>query len=81
MNLSQAVIYMARAAKSRDVCNAYQNAKACIKNHHGPMPSVPLHLCNAPTKLMQNLGYGKGYDHTDTSLCYLPPELKGMDFF
>lgn len=56
MNLAQCVVYLARAPKSNEVYRALQAAKSCVKNHQGALPSVPLHLRNAPTKLMQSLG-------------------------
>jgi putative ATPase len=57
--LAQAVIYLACAAKSNAVYVAYGAARAFIAED-GSRP-VPLHLRNAPTKLMKNLGYGKDY--------------------
>lgn len=84
--LAQCVVYLARAPKSIEVYSAYNNVKACLKNHKGPLPPVPLHLRNAPTKLMKGLGYGQGYKYNP--MCkgpveqdYLPEELKGLNFF
>ncbi len=57
--LSQAVVYMACAAKSNAVYMAYKAASEDIKQH-GSL-EVPVHLRNAPTKLMKELGYGKEY--------------------
>jgi len=57
--LAQAVIYMACAAKSNAVYVAYGAARAFIAEDGSR--SVPLHLRNAPTRLMKNLGYGKDY--------------------
>jgi putative ATPase len=57
--LAQAVIYMACAAKSNSVYVAWNRARAFVQAH-GSAP-VPMHLRNAPTKLMKGLGYGKGY--------------------
>jgi len=57
--LAQAVIYMACAAKSNSVYVAWNRARAFVQQH-GSAP-VPMHLRNAPTKLMKGLGYGKGY--------------------
>jgi putative ATPase len=57
--LAEAVIYLACAAKSNAVYAAYNAARAFIAND-GSRP-VPLHLRNAPTRLMKNLGYGKDY--------------------
>jgi putative ATPase len=57
--LAQAAIYLACAAKSNAVYAAYGAARAFIAED-GSRP-VPLHLRNAPTRLMKNLGYGKDY--------------------
>ena len=57
--LAQAVVYLACAAKSNAVYNAYNQAKAYAQQH-GSAP-VPIHLRNAPTKLMKQLGHGKAY--------------------
>ena len=59
--LAQATTYLARAAKSIEVYEAYGKAKQLVKTWTGPQPEVPIHLRNAPTKMMKNLGYGKGY--------------------
>lgn len=59
LTLAQAVIYMACAAKSNAVYLAYNKAQADVQSH-GSLP-VPLHLRNAPTKLMRELKYGKHY--------------------
>ncbi|XP_067911394.1 ATPase WRNIP1 [Heterodontus francisci] len=61
--LAQCVTYLARAPKSVEVYMAYEAVKESLRNHKGPLPSVPLHLRNAPTKLMKDLGYGKGYKY------------------
>ncbi|XP_037644452.1 ATPase WRNIP1 [Sebastes umbrosus] len=84
--LAQCVVYLARAPKSVDIYKAYNNVKACLRNHKGPLPSVPLHLRNAPTKLMKQLGYAKGYKYNPAfngpvEQNYLPDELQGIDFF
>ncbi|HEU4645143.1 MAG TPA: replication-associated recombination protein A [Burkholderiales bacterium] len=57
--LAEAVLYLACAAKSNAVYNAYNAARAFVQED-GTRP-VPLHIRNAPTKLMKNLGYGKDY--------------------
>ncbi|XP_042662764.1 ATPase WRNIP1 [Tyto alba] len=84
--LAQCVVYFARAPKSIAVYRAYNNVKECLRTHTGPLPPVPLHLRNAPTRLMKNLGYGKGYKYNPmykepVEQDYLPEELKGTDFF
>ena len=86
VNLAQAVVYMARAPKSIEVCKAYSQAKASVKGHKGPLPSVPLHLRNAPTRLMKDLGYSKGYKYNPdyrepVDQQYMPEGLEGMNFF
>ncbi len=57
--LAQAAIYLACAAKSNASYLAYNQARALIRG--GPSRPVPEHLRNAPTKLMQELGYGRAY--------------------
>lgn len=57
--LAQAVIYLAVSAKSNAGYNAYNQARAFIKQ--SPAYAVPVHLRNAPTDLMKKLGYGKTY--------------------
>ena len=57
--LGQAVIYLAVAAKSNAGYNAYNQAKAFVKGDKSR--EVPVHLRNAPTKLMKELGYGHEY--------------------
>jgi putative ATPase len=59
--LAQAVVYLALAPKSNAVYKAYGEVLADIESR--PAEPVPLHLRNAPTKLMQELDYGKGYQY------------------
>ncbi|XP_065523549.1 ATPase WRNIP1 [Lathamus discolor] len=84
--LAQCVVYFARAPKSIEVYRAYNKVKEHLRMHTGPLPPVPLHLRNAPTMLMENLGYGKGCKYNPAykepvEQDYLPEELKGTDFF
>nr|XP_046265243.1 ATPase WRNIP1 [Scatophagus argus] len=84
--LAQCAVYLARAPKCVDIYKAYANVKACLRNHKGPLPPVPLHLRNAPTKLMKQLGYSKGYKYNPAfsgpvEQEYLPEELQGINFF
>lgn len=84
--LAQCAVYLARAPKSVDVYMAYASVKACLRNHKGPLPPVPLHLRNAPTRLMKQLGYAKDYKYNpafsgDVEQEYLPEELRGTNFF
>jgi len=59
--LAQTVIYLASAPKSNAVYIALGAAKRAAQEHGSLMP--PAHILNAPTKLMKNLGYGKGYEY------------------
>lgn len=77
--LAQTVVYMAKCPKSNELYTAYNQA-ARDAREHGNL-SVPLHLRNAPTKLMQDIGYGKGYKYSPEhdykeEQEYLPDELK-----
>ena len=81
--LAQAVVYLSKCKKSNDLYVAYEKAAADVKKY-GNLP-VPLHLRNAPTELMKNLGYGKDYKYSPNynykeEQEYLPPELKGKKY-
>jgi putative ATPase len=85
VNLAQAVVYMAKSKKSNKLYEAYLKVQQDIRNY--PNEPVPLHLRNAPTKLMKNLNYGKGYKHTphfknreEAQQEYLPKKLKGKKY-
>ena len=82
VNLAHCVIYLAKSAKSISAYVAYQRAQAEVEDS-GNLP-VPLHLRNAPTKLMKDLDYGKGYKYTpledDSKQEYLPDQIKGKKF-
>lgn len=84
--LAQAVVYLAIAAKSNAVYSAFKTAMADIRS----MPSyeVPLHLRNAPTKLMKELDYGKDYRYAHNEdqgyaagESYLPEELNDKQYY
>ncbi|MBX4205514.1 MAG: replication-associated recombination protein A [Candidatus Doudnabacteria bacterium] len=78
INLSHGVAYLALADKSRESYDAYNEAIADVKDT-GNLP-IPLMIRNAPTKLMKNLGYHKGYElYTKEDL--LPDKLKGKKYF
>lgn len=82
--IAQLVVYLARAPKSTESYIAFKKCKELIKNYKGVLPGVPLHLRNAPTKLMTDLGYGEGYNrlHKDQSgLNYMPESMEDVDFF
>jgi len=83
--LSQCAIYLASSAKSNSATVAIGEAMSAVKEH-GDLP-VPLHIRNAPTKLMKNLGYGKDYQYSHSyegnfsEQEYLPNELSGTKFY
>ncbi|KAL1491088.1 hypothetical protein ABEB36_011738 [Hypothenemus hampei] len=77
--LAQCAIYLARAPKSREADSALAKAKSLIKEHKGPQPSVPMHIRNAPTKLMKELGYGRLEEGQTAG--FMPPQYKDVNFF
>jgi len=77
-NLAQGVAYMALAPKDRTAGDAYFTALEDVKSQ-GNLP-IPLNLRNAPTKLMKELGYGKGYEMYSTD-DLLPEALKGRKYY
>jgi putative ATPase len=90
INLSQCACYLACSAKSNATYMALANAEMAIKRT-GDLP-VPLHIRNAPTKLMKNMGYGDGYKYAHdynggaalggfAEQEYLPQGLEGTKFY
>ncbi len=83
--LAQCATYLAGAPKSNAAYAGIDSALEFVKST--PNFSVPLHLRNAPTKMMKNLGYGKGYkyphsfDNDFTYQKYLPEEAEGKQFY
>lgn len=83
--LSQTAIYLATSAKSNSATTAIGAAMALVKQT-GDLP-VPLHLRNAPTKLMKNIGYGKDYKYAHsyegnfTDLDFLPDAIRGTKIY
>jgi putative ATPase len=83
--LSEAAIYLATSPKSNSSYMAIDDAIAKVRDE-GDLP-VPLHIRNAPTRLMQDLGYGKEYKYAHSysnnfiSDNFLPEELKGTVFY
>ncbi|HQU32158.1 MAG: replication-associated recombination protein A [Planctomycetia bacterium] len=82
--LAQGVTYLSCAPKSNASYMAYLNALKDVKEK-GALP-VPFHIRNAPTSLMKDLGYGKGYKYPHsyggyTEQTYLPDELKGREYY
>lgn len=81
--LAQAVVYMAKCTKSNSLYTGYKKAAADVREQ-GALP-VPMHIRNAPTALMKELGYGKDYKYSpdynySEKQEYLPDELKGRKY-
>lgn len=81
-NLFHCAAVLAKCEKSRVVADAMSKAMAAAREH--PHAAVPLHLRNAPTKLMKDLGYNKGYEwkaNFKHEGGFLPEELKDLHLF
>jgi putative ATPase len=83
--LAEAAVYMATAPKSNSLYTGYSRVQYEIE--HGSNDPVPLHLRNAVTNLMKNLGYGKGYKYAHkfkdhfVEQQHLPDSMKGKRFY
>ena len=84
--MTQAVTWLAMAPKANTTLTTYSRVKEAVMKQ-GPLP-VPLHLRNAPTKLMKSLGYGSGYQyphdfegHVVPGETYLPEGLRKERFY
>jgi len=83
--LAQLTIYLALSPKSDAAYQALNKVDAVIEST--PAPPVPLHLRNAPTGLMKQLGYSRGYEHAHqapdaiTDMACLPEALAGYRFY
>ena len=83
--LAQAAIYLATAPKSNAIYEAY--GRAADDAHRDVAQPVPLHLRNAPTRLMKDLDYGKGYKYAHdeaegvADMSCLPPALEGRTYY
>ena len=83
--LAEATVYLATAPKSNRVCEAFSRAAEAAKQY--PAEGVPLHIRNAPTPLMKELGYGAGYkyahahEHGFVPQEYLPEPLRGAKWY
>ncbi|MDX3775133.1 replication-associated recombination protein A [Chromatiaceae bacterium AAb-1] len=84
--IAQAAVYLALAPKSNAVYQAFNQVRQLVAD--SPAYDVPLHLRNAPSKLMKQLGYGEGYRyaHNEPGAYaagerYLPQELAGQQFY
>jgi len=83
--LAQATLYLALAPKSNAAYVAFNEAKADVQER--PSEPVPLHIRNAPTGLMQDLGYGRGYQYAHDAPDarveqeHLPDSLRGRQYY
>jgi putative ATPase len=83
--LAEVAVYLATAPKSNRVYSAFAQAMDAAAEH--PAEAVPLHIRNAPTKLMEELGYGAGYkyahafEHAFVPQEYLPEALRGQRWY
>ncbi len=83
--LAQTTTYLAASEKSNAAYASINKAMKLVKE--SPPYPVPLHLRNAPTQLMKNMGYGANYKYShdykgeEGAQDYLPPEIKGMQFY
>jgi putative ATPase len=83
--LSQTAIYLASSPKSNSATTAIGEAMSAVREY-GDL-SVPLHIRNAPTKLMKDLDYGKGYKYSHSyegnfsEQEYLPEKISGKKFY
>jgi putative ATPase len=83
--LAEAAVYLACAPKSNAVYTAFDAAREDVRSR--PAEPVPLHLRNAPTRLMDRLGYGAGYQyaHDDPDAVvaqeHLPAALRGRAYY
>jgi putative ATPase len=78
INLAHGVAYLANCPKTKSAYEALREAQADIKQY-GNLP-IPKNIRNAPTKLMKDLDYGKGYKRYDTE-SYMPEKLKDKKYF
>src|SRR5262245_24560832 len=83
--IAEAIVYLATAPKSNKVYAAWGEAQQAARDY--PSEPVPLHIRNAPTKLMKEIGYGDGYryDHAEGGHAagqeYLPERLRGAKWY
>ena len=83
--IAQAIVYCATAPKSNTMYTAYSSAKRDALKY-GELP-VPMHIRNAPTRLMKDIGYGKGYEYDHNSVDHysgqehLPGKLQGRQYY
>lgn len=79
INLAHGVVYLAKSNKDRSSYDGLRSAQADVKEF-GNL-AIPMNLRNATTKLMKELGYGKGYEKYPENKSLLPDKLKGKKYF
>ncbi len=80
INLAHGVVYLAKAPKNRSAYNGLRAAQEDVESYRN-LP-IPMEIRNAPTKLMKELGYGKGYEkYPEKGKSLLPEKLKGKKYF
>lgn len=84
--IAQAAVYCALAPKSNALYSAFNQMRSFVREH--PSYDVPVHLRNAASSLLKELGYGEGYRYAHdepgayaAGMHYLPPELQGLQFY
>jgi putative ATPase len=83
--IAEAIVYLATAPKSNRLYAAWGEAQQAARDH--PAEPVPLHIRNAPTRLMKEIGYGEGYryDHAEGGHAagqqYLPDVLRDAQWY
>jgi putative ATPase len=83
--LAECAVYLATAPKSNRIYSAFKRARKVVSDN--PSEPVPLHIRNAPTRLMKEMGYGEGYKYAhnyDNAYAvqeYLPDRLRGEKFY
>ena len=86
LSLAQAIVYLAAAAKSNAVYNAFKSARADVQSL--PSYNVPMHLRNAPTQLMKSMDFGRDYRYAHdeenafaAGECYFPDEIGAKIYY
>ena len=77
-NLFHCASALAKSKKSRQITDKMKQVQQLAEAY--PEAAVPMHIRNAPTKLMKDLGYGKGYEKYPKNKSFLPDELKDFKF-
>lgn len=79
INLAHGVVYLATAKKDRSAYDALRAAQKDVADY-GNLP-IPMEVRNAPTKLMKQIGYGKGYEMYPQNKSFLPDKIKAKKYY